>query len=469
MFGTIDIALVVLYLAFMLGIGVYTLKYAKSVEDYLVAGRRLVLFTYIPAMAAVVLGGASTIGTGKLGYTFGISGVWFLIMLSLGVIANGLIVAPKIIPLKIKTMGEFLEKRYDRSTRIIGSVVVAIYDLMVAVTQTIAIGTVFSAMLGWDPAFSMIIGGLVVLLYTALGGMWSVTLTDIIQFWIMTIGVSILVPVFGFMTMQSQGLSLSQLPSSFFDWGAVGGDTILLWFMLYFFGLMLGQDIWGRVLTAKNKKVGTIGTVAAGLYGIVYAFAAVFGGMVAYLLFSGGLENPQYALPSFVAAVYPTGLGGLVLAGMLAAFMSTGDSCLLAATSLIVYDVIGSLKKFSERTMLMLLRIFNVLFGIFMIVAAVAISEVLVALDIAYLYLSAGLFIPIVVGLYWRRPSSIAAKLSILTSILVATAVALYIGWPYGFAELEPMLYGLITSVIVYLIVSFIRPSKEVTTEGEKG
>jgi len=281
----------------------------------------------------------------------------------------------------------------------------------------------------------------------------------LIQFYLMSIGVLILVPVLGLNALHAQGLSLSQLPSNYFDFFAVGGNRLLLWFMLYFFGLMIGQDIWGPILSTKNVKVGSRGAIAAGVYGIAYAFAATLGGMVAYLIFAGAIES-RFALPMLVSKVFPIGVAGLVLAGMLSAFMSTGDITLLAATTLIVYDVIGQVTKLNERKLLWLMRIMALVLGIFMIAAAVAISEVLIALDIAYLYLTAGLFIPTVVGLYWKRPSPIAAKSSIVCAVAVATAIALSLGWPGGFAELEPMFYGLLVSVVVYLVASFLRPSK---------
>lgn len=122
--------------------------------------------------------------------------------------------------------------------------------------------------------------------------------------------------------------------------------------------------------------------------------------------------------------------------------------------------MIGQVTKISKRKLLWLMRITALVLGAFMIVAVEAISEVLLALDIAYLYLTADLIIPTVVGLYWKRPSPIAAKLSIVYAVAMATAIVLSLGWPGGFSELEPMFYGLLVSVIVYLVVSFLRLSK---------
>jgi len=114
-----------------------------------------------------------------------------------------------------------------------------------------------------------------------------VVLTDLIQFYLMSVGVLILVPVLGLNALHAQGLSLSRSPSGYFDFFAVGDSRLLLWFMLYFFGLMIGQDIWRSILSTKNVKVRSRGIIAVGLYGVAHAFAVTLGSMVAYLIFAG--------------------------------------------------------------------------------------------------------------------------------------------------------------------------------------
>ncbi|MDR4156909.1 sodium:solute symporter family transporter, partial [Bacillus cereus] len=95
----------------------------------------------------------------------------------------------KIDSLKITTISELLGKRYTSETRLLSAIVAAIYTLMVAVTQVIGMGTIINVLLGWNITTSMLFGGGIVLFYTILGGMWSVTVTDIIQFVVMTIGI----------------------------------------------------------------------------------------------------------------------------------------------------------------------------------------------------------------------------------------------------------------------------------------
>lgn len=461
MLTTLDYVIVIGYMIAVLLIGLLSERIAlRTLDHYLLANRQLSYLLYVPAMAAVVLGGASTIGSARLGYQYGISGSWLVIMISLGVIACGLIVARKIVPLRIYTMAEFLGSRYDERVRYLAALVTALYTLMIFVTQMIAIGTVTSVVLGLSFEAGTLIGGLVVIAYVALGGMWSVTLTDLLQWALMTLGVIFLVPILGYLAVSAKGVSLNQLPPEYFSPTYIGYDTILTYFMLFFFGLMLGQDIWQRVLTARDTTVGIRGTVLAGVYGIIYALAATFAGMLAYLYFAGGLENPRLAMPMFVAEALPTGIAGLILAAMFSAFMSTADGALIATSTLLTYDIVGSRLKLSERGFVRLTLALNIILGLIGIYLAIFIQEILVALDIAYLILSSSLFIPTILGLYWARPSARAAAIAIIGGLLVAFAYALYIGWPQGFSDIRPIAAGLATNVVLYVIGAVIWPRK---------
>ena len=126
---------------------------------------------------------------------------------------------------------------------------------MVSVTQVIGMGTIIHALLGWNMTASMLIGGSIVLFYTILGGMWSVTVTDIIQFVVMTVA------IFGFMLPMSVSEAggfkalAGDLPSSYFDFSSIGYGQIFQYFLLYTLGMAVSQDIWQRVFTARTEKL----------------------------------------------------------------------------------------------------------------------------------------------------------------------------------------------------------------------
>src|SRR3712207_1053581 len=171
--NALDYLVLALYFAAMLGAGYWGLRRAGSTEDYLVAGRRLGPALYIGTLSAVVLGGASTIGSVSLGYEFGISGMWLVFMIGLGIIALGILLSTRLSRLGVYTVSEMLGIRYGASSRLISAIIVAAYALMIAVTSTLAIGTVFDVVLGLQPTLAILIAGGVVVAYSALGGMWS--------------------------------------------------------------------------------------------------------------------------------------------------------------------------------------------------------------------------------------------------------------------------------------------------------
>ncbi len=154
-----DISIVVVYLVAMLGFGWWGKSRTRTTSDYLVAGRRLGPLLYTGTMAAVVLGGASTVGGVGLGYQYGISGMWLVVAIGTGVLLLSLLFAPTIQKLKIYTVSQMLTLRYGhRATRVSGIVMLA-YTLMLCATSTGAYATIFVVLFGWDRALSIAVGG----------------------------------------------------------------------------------------------------------------------------------------------------------------------------------------------------------------------------------------------------------------------------------------------------------------------
>ena len=187
-----DYVVIAVYIAAMLGIGWIGMRMARTKSDYLVAGRRLGWFMYSGTMSAIVLGGASTIGGVGLGYTHGISGAWLVLTIGLGILALHAFFARRLVRLRVYTVSEMLDLRYGGSSTVIAGVVMWGYTLMLTVTSTLSFATIFHVLFGLPSALGIVIGGAIVVLYSVLGGMWSITLTDIAQFVIKTIGIMLI-------------------------------------------------------------------------------------------------------------------------------------------------------------------------------------------------------------------------------------------------------------------------------------
>src|SRR5215217_1023893 len=174
----LDYVVIALYFAVMIGAGYWGLRRARSADDYLVAGRRLGPFMYVGTLSAVVLG-----------YENGISGMWLVFWIGMGVIALGILMSTRLSRLGVYTVSEMLENRYGPAARLISAIIIAAYALMIAVTSTIAIGTVFNVVLPLSSSAAILVAGGIVVAYSVAGGMWSITLTDFLQFLIMTVGI----------------------------------------------------------------------------------------------------------------------------------------------------------------------------------------------------------------------------------------------------------------------------------------
>ena len=326
-----NVLVIVLYLIAMVVIGLWVARRARTATDYRVAGRRLGTGLYTSTMAAVVLGGASTVGGVGLGYQYGISGMWLVVAIAVGLGVLSLFFAARIQSLKVFTVSQMLQLRYGaKGGATASSFVMLAYTIMIAVTSTAAYAAIFSVLFPISRPWAILLGGAVVIAYSVLGGMWSITLTDFMQFVFMTVGIfAILLP---FSLAAGGGWSgiRERLDSSFFDLGAMGLQGIITQFVIYGFGMLIGQDIWQRVFTARSPGVARWGGVISAGYVALYGVAGALIGTAAAAVLPT-LEMPDEAFATMAQQHVPVGLGGVVLAAGVAAMMSTASGATIAA------------------------------------------------------------------------------------------------------------------------------------------
>ncbi|UZD61431.1 sodium:solute symporter [Brevibacterium sp. JSBI002] len=500
-----DSLVVIIYLAAMVGFGVWGRFKAHNQEDFLVAGRRLGGLLYTGTMSAVVLGGASTIGGVGLGYTAGLSGMWLVFAIGLGIIALSLFFAPKIQKLEIYTVSQMLELRYGKGSRFVSGAIMTAYGLMISTTSAVAYATVFHTLFDLNKVWSVLIGGGIVILYSMLGGMWSITLTDFVQFFIQTIGIFlIMLPL---VLSKSGGVSelFSSLPESHTSPVGIGWEAILGYILIYTLGLLIGQDIWQRVFTARSPGVARWGGFSAGVYCLLYAVAGALIGMAATKIVPG-IEVQDDVFVAVVDASMSPVLAGIVLAAALAAMMSTASGSLMAASTVCRQDIVepfltrkdivpeggvgagagakdtatdgadasasasgisgsesGSHSGSGAKSTLVRSlvretgdevrdsRIYLIVLGVVTLALAMIMPSVVEALTVAYNLLVAGLFIPILGGLVFKRGTIVGVMagmiLGAVTTVVVMIVVDIYAN--------EAIYLGLIASLVGYLVGSF--------------
>ncbi|MEV6787862.1 sodium:solute symporter [Streptomyces sp. NPDC051098] len=463
----VDYAVIVVYLAGMLGMGWWGMRRAKSKSEFLVAGRRLGPTMYSGTMAAIVLGGASTIGGVGLGYKYGLSGAWMVFTIGLGLLALSVFFSARIARLKVYTVSEMLDLRYGGRAGLISGVVMWAYTLMLAVTSTIAYATIFDVLFDINRTASIILGGAIVVAYSTLGGMWSITLTDMVQFVVKTIGVLLLLLPIAVVKAGGFSEMKAQLPTEYFDPLGIGGETIFTYVLIYTFGMLIGQDIWQRVFTARSDKVARYGGTVAGTYCLVYALAGAVIGTAAKVLYPK-LPNADDAFATIVKDELPMGVRGLVLAAALAAVMSTSSGALIACATVANNDIWSRLrgltsrggKEHGEADEVKDNRLFILVMGVAVICIAIALNNVVEALTVAYNLLVGGLLVPILGGLLWKRGTVAGA----LAAVIFGGLAVIGLMASYGILANEPIYYGLLASLAVYIVVSLVTPPTDEAT-----
>ena len=466
-----DFVVIALYMAGMVAVGWWAKSKAKSEADYLVAGRRLGPMLYAGTMAALVMGGGATIGGVGRGYIFGISGIWLPFALGMGVFVVSLTIAPLVSRLRVYTVSQMLELRYGPGTSLLSGFVMMSYAFMIAVTSTIAYGAIFQVQFGMTKIPAVLFGGGIVVLYSVLGGMWSITLTDFAQFVIKTVGLMfILLPA---SLMAAGGLDNMQakLPPEMFSPTNIGWGRIITFFIIFNLSIVVGQDVWQRIFTARSPEVAKWAGAGAGIYCFIFATCAGLIGTAAQIVLPAGIERDKvYA--EMVKATLPEGVSGLVMAAALAAIMSVSSGTLIASATVAKEDIARVLKRKSladatdetsdHKDEVADSRWYILGFGILMILLACVMKDVVTALTIGSAIVVTGLFVPIIGGMVWSRGTLMGAVAGIILGIVFTFGDMAWLAFFGGMSGEdaigadEPVYIGMLGSLIGYVVVSLM-------------
>ena len=464
MVGMMDYAIIILYFGSLLLVGYISSKKAKSGEDYLVAGRMLSLPMFAAAMAAVVIGGGGTLGASELAYNAGIGGFWLSGMYAISVFLLAFLLGTKLSNMRILSTSEGIGVFYGPYARILGAVITLIYLFMIAVLQIVGIGTILSTMIGWSSQLSMVLGGIIILAYLLLGGMWAVAMTDVIQIIIMTIGVIFLVPIFALKDVGGFAGLVASLPPTHFELGDIGFQRIIAYVFLLVPGFLAGQDVWQKAFTAKDKKTATRGTLVAAGYIALYGAGVMLLGMCLKAAMPD-LADTTMVFATAAVTFMPSGFKGLLLAAALAAIMSTADGGILGSSTVIYNDLLKPKMNIPEGKIIFVNRILCIIVTILAVICATYIQSVLVALDVAYAYLSGCIFVPLVFAFLLKKVSAKAGFYSLITSFITVTAFFII----DGITAVTPIIYGIIVSAVTFFGVNYFdKKKREITFEGEK-
>lgn len=437
----------------MLAVGIISMKNIHTMAGYAVADRRAGAAVVTGSLLATVVGGSSTIGLAGLGYSLGLVGAWWLLVGAVGLTVLGTVFARRIRETNAYTLPEILERQYGGSSaRLAASTLIVIAWLGIIAAQMIAAGKILAVLWPGQTEILTVTAALVFIVYTALGGQYSILRTDAIQAVIIAAGI-VFCLVFGIDAAGGGARLLQALPeeSLSFPISAGFGWNDLVTF-LFFVGAayLVGPDIYSRILSVRDAADARRVLLVTAACLVIIAFAVVFIGMTARVLLPD--IQPESALPALVMNVVPRGLSGLVVAALLAAIMSSADSCLLTAGTVLTSDILGSLRKElpGERVMLLLTRASVAIVGLVSLMVALELGGVIASLLLAYTVYSAGIVIPVVLGFYRERLR--LNSRGAVASMVVGGAVG---GGLKFFGCDEYVLMALVVSVVLLFGVSY--------------
>ncbi len=463
-------------LIFILGVGTYFVlltligylcsRKCKTMEDYLIAGRSLPLYLAVPTVVATWFGAGSSMGVSGTVYSKGFYGVIpDPFGCSLALVIAGLIFAAPFRRLRLLTISDLLRKAYGREFELASTLAVIPFYVGTLASQMLAMGYIFQIVSGISLEMGILAGSMIVVFYTVSGGMWAVTLTDFIQFAVLTIGLLIVLPIC-FEQVQDRQLVFDQFIFEFSNL-APKSDTSIDWLsysgriLMTGLGAIMGQDLIQRLLASRSEQVARnsslIGALCYFLLGLIPLYIGVAGREI-----YPSLETPEHLIPLLAKEYLSPLMFTLFACGLLSAIMSTADSYLLAGTTLLTNNVLLKWRPLeSEKKKIALLRWVSV--GLSLVALALSYSghSIFDMMVHSGATLFVGIFVPATAALFWKGANSPAAWGSLVGGIagwlgFIFLNLSLY---PDGHEDLlfAAASFGGISSLVAYLAISFVR------------
>ena len=465
-FGPIDWVVTAAYLLSSVALGIWGRRYVENLAGYMVAGRKVKVSLGIATFVATELGTVTFVYYGELGYVAGFSGfiIGILAMAAYATVGRTGFIIKNLRRLRVMTVPEFYELRYSRSVRLLGGLILFLGGVLNMGIFLKFDGIFLSEVMGFGPgalAIIMTIMLLIVISYTILGGMFSIVITDFMQFVVLAFGMLIAtVAVLWRVDLSSMSVAVSNTLGSSgvnpFTNPRFGWMFVLWIFISSVAAGALWQPGTSKALASESPAVAKKVFFWTGLTFAGRAIIPMFWG-VAALAFFGPALNSAAAMPKLLGAIVPPGFLGLLVAGMLAASMSVYGGYLLAWSSVLTRDVLACArpKDFSESTTVAITRFVAGAIGVYLLVFGLWYKIPDTAFQ--YLYLTGAMYTSgalgcVAAGMYWRKANKVGAYAS-----LIMGAIA-----PVGFLVLEksrdtlPAWLSFIADVNIAGILSFV-------------
>ena len=454
--SAIEIAALGIYLVVLLVIGIASARQIHSATDYALAGRQVGWLVLLATTGATMLGGGSSIGSVGNVYKVGIGAAVIVSAWHLQLIFTGLFAAPKLRALNLITVGDYFELKFGVLARNFSVVHCVIFLVGAAAAQMVGMGTIMTAVLGIDYGVALVIASAVTVFYSTVGGIRAVVKTDVLQFVILIVGLGVAAAMLFARYDGFAGIARHIGDEPF----QLTGHWTAIHLVGLFFAFLLGETFvppyTTRCFIARDQRHSRWGIAGAGLFLLLFHPIVIFVlGLSAHIdpaVNSQAAGNVQLALPSVVRMLFHPVLSGVMIAALMAAVMSSADSCLASLSAIAMEDVYRRHidMSASDSQLLSVARWTTFVAGVGAAVCAFFFDNIITALEFIYDFWAPGMVVPFLVGLFWYKRSRIYAVVASMTAGTLSTVVWRYLlDSPW---QLSPALFGFVVAVIALLI-----------------
>ena len=408
----LHLAVLFVYAAVLMGIGLWIGRTVRSSAEFFVAGRRLGPSLLFSTMLAANIGAGSTVAAAGLGYADGLSAWWWVGSAGLGSIVLAVWIGPRIRRIaaehELRTLGDYLEYRFGEQVRATITVLLWMGTLAILAAQIIGIGWVLNVVVGLPPWIGCLIGGIVVIVYFTAGGLLTAAWVNAVQLVVLLAGFIVALPL---ALAAAGGWSEIHQATRTVDadyWNVWQGGSSG-WFYLVMLGpaFIISPGLLQKTYGARDDRAVRLGVGLNAAVLLVFAALPPLLGMIARAV-EPALDNPELALPTLLMDVLPPAVGALGLAALFSAEVSSSDAILFMLATSLSQDLYRRYvdPDASDRQLLTVARRAAVTGGILGTGLAIVAASMASVLQLFYTLLTVSLFVPVIGGLYTRRVGS---------------------------------------------------------------
>lgn len=450
--GLLDYLIILIYFVFVLGIGFLIKRTVKTSNDFLMSDRSIPLWITSLAFVSANLGAQELIGMGASGAKYGIMTSHFYWVGAIpAMVFLGVFMMPFYYGSRARSVPEYLALRFDEKTRGLNAISFAAMTIFSSGISLYALALLLESILGWDFNASIFLAAAIVMVYTLLGGLTSAVYNEVLQFFLIVLGIAPVVFIGLDKIGGWEGVVQNLSPKMTSTWRYMGSPEenpmgVDLGSMLFGLGFVLSFGYWctdflvvQRAMIAKNMSEAQRTPLIAAIPKMFIPFVVILPGVIAIALQTMGGDyqipmkpdgsslNYDLVIPSMLASFYPTGLLGVGLTALIASFMSGMAGNVTAFNTVWTFDIYQAYinKNASDEHYLRMGKmatIFGIVASIGAAYLATAFNNIMDYLQLVFGFVNAPLFATFALGMFWRKTTANGAFWGLLLGTLAAAA-----------------------------------------------